>query len=109
MSKLISVFPNTDLRSGHPGLQVKAAKADVDVTEINPGELVLFINKKQTAFKAFAHNNTLIYYKHQRGMLNLEAIKYLPTCLNGSELNYDRALAKVFERLFPKKRKIVRK
>ncbi len=105
MSKLISVFPNSDLRSGHRGLGIKASKHKVDTKTLSPGDLVLFLNRAQTAFKALATNNILLHYKHERGMLNMEAIKFLPYCMGEEsiELSYSKALEAALHKTLKKK------
>lgn len=95
MSSIVSVFPNADLRSGHNGLRKLAAKNKKNVDALVPGDLLLFINRAQSAFKMFAANNTLIHYKSPRGLVDMKTIKYLPGCLSGGELDYNKALAKV--------------
>ncbi len=97
MNSLISVFPNADLRSGHAGLRKVALKSKKDPAALEPGQLLLFINRAQSAIKMFAANNIIIHYKSPRGYIDFQTIKYLPACLEGGELNYNKALAKVFQ------------
>lgn len=103
MSKMIALFPNSDLRSGHNGLSKLARKHNYNPEEIPPGGLIVFLNRAQTAFKAYAANQTIIHYKHQRGMLDIKAIQYLPHCLGAGKLAYDKALGIVLEKTLKKR------
>ena len=103
MNRLISVFPNTDLRSGHAGLTKVALKAKRDVSKLEPGNFILFINRNQSAFKMFASNNMVVHYKSPRGRIHIDAIQYLPACFNGEKLNYNKALGMALEKTLGKR------
>lgn len=95
--EIIKVFPETNLRSGHPGLADIAQKARVNLDNVGAGEFLLFINKKQTAFKLFAPN-TVIHYKHPRGKILLETVQHFPQILRAGKFSYDKALERVLDR-----------
>ncbi len=98
MNRIVRVFPDTDLRNGHYGLAKVLAKHKITAGEIMHGEFVMFLNRTQTAFKLYAANNTLVYHKHSRGRINLEAIKYFPEVFCAGDFSYDKALEKVLTR-----------
>lgn len=97
-NSIITVFPEADLRNGHPGLRMLAAKRRIDTQMIEPGKFVMFLNRRQSAFKLFAANNTIVHYKHPRGRILLETIKHFPECFQAGEFRYDKALEKVLSR-----------
>lgn len=101
-NKVISVFPNADLRSGHNGLRKLALKNKQSI-DLDPGEFHLYINRAQTAFKMFAANHVLVHYKSPRGMIDIRTIQYLPYCFNAGELDYDKALSVVLHKFLKKK------
>lgn len=103
MNKLISVFPNSDLRSGHYGLTILAKKNKRNPEDLTNGNFFLFLNRRQSAFKMLGANDVLIHYKSPRGMVDLRTIEYLPHCFEAGEFVYDKALRTVFEKTLRKK------
>lgn len=97
-NSLVSVFPNTDLRSGHFGLRKLSLKFKKNPEILEKGQFLLFINRAQSAFKMYASNNTLVHYKSPRGRIDIRTIEHLPECFNGGQINYDKALATVLEK-----------
>ncbi len=95
MNKIVTVFPETHLGLGHLGLGLLAKKRRLDVKALEPGQFVLFLNRAQTAFKLFCASNTVVYYKHARGRLSMEAIQHFPSVFEAGEFSYDKALEKV--------------
>lgn len=63
------------------------------------GETAIFINKAWTAVKLMTADGTLLYKRVNRG-INPETIRLLPSCVEGTELNYAKALRTVIERRF---------
>lgn len=53
-------------------------------------ECAIFINKSWTGVKLLTPQNTLLYCRRNR--IEPDTIKYLPSCVNGSALDYDKAL-----------------
>lgn len=103
MNKIISVFPNSDLRSSHKGLSILAVKAKrKNSNELLNGEFHLFLNRSQSMFKMLAANNVLVHYKSPRGRVDIQTIQYLPECFNGGKLDYDKALKAVLEKTLKK-------
>jgi hypothetical protein len=104
-NQLISVFPRTDLRCGHDGLTTLARKAKRDPSTLAPGQFMVFINNSQSAFKMFAANNTLVYYRSPRGRIDINTIRHIPNCFNGNALNYNAALKKSLTELLARKKR----
>ncbi len=95
---VIRIFPATPMYYSHRGLKEIAKESRVNLETLESGEFVLFLNKAQTAFKLFAANNTIVYYRHARGSINMEAVRYIPSVFGGGEFKYDRALEKVLDK-----------
>lgn len=90
MSRVMHVFFEVSMSNGHQGLHSilkKSRKA------IEGSETALFINKDWTACKLLTAHDTLLHLKRPRNApINPEALKYLPHCIDGDELNYTAAL-----------------
>jgi hypothetical protein len=97
-NEIVTVLAETDLRNGHQGLMQLAQKNRINVLNLEAGSFVLFLNRKQTAFKLYAANNTIVHYKHPRGRVNLGAIEYFPRIFNAGKFSYDKALAKLLDK-----------
>lgn len=96
-NKLAYVFFDIPMYYGH-GLR-KILK-----NELKNGEFTIFINKNWNALKMLTYNNVLLHLKQPyHRPINPETIKFLPYCVNGSEINYKRALKSVIIKDFQKK------
>lgn len=90
MSKVMHVFFEISMANGHPGLHAILKKSR---KTIEASETALFINKDWTACKLLTAHDTLLHLRRPRNRpINPEAIKYLPYCIDGDELNYETAL-----------------
>jgi hypothetical protein len=87
MSKLLNVYFNTSMSLGHKRLYAMAGKS------ASQGYSV-FINRPWTALKMITPSNTILYFRTEdkKQPINFETIRHLPNCVNGGELNYQRAL-----------------
>jgi hypothetical protein len=100
MSKIISVFPETDLRKGHLGLR-ELYKKDISKMGSN---FVIFINRKQTAFKLL-NGNLVVHYRAPFGRIDINTIQFLPYCFDATgAFNYNKALEAVFKHKLAKKK-----
>lgn len=110
MNKIVHLFTKSDLRLGHRGLRLLAAKSKVDLNKLEVGEYALFANNSLTGMKVFAANNTVIYCKSpSHRPFDIRAMNALPEFIEGSSINYDAALLSVFRKkyahLFPRELK----
>lgn len=94
MSQIVRVFPETNLINGHLGLSKIAKDAKVDVNTLKDGEFLIFINKRQSAFKLYAAKQILVYYRHpKQHRMELQAIQYIPQIFQAKKrISYDEAL-----------------
>ena len=100
-SGIVYFATDVNLRCGHDGLSELARKSKhkVFVEALYPGEFMVFINKAQTAFKAFACGNAVVHVKLPQGeKLNMEAIIHFPEFFNGETIDYKSANAKAVEK-----------
>lgn len=95
-ARVIQVFLNVDLRSGHAGLSQIAQKKKLKLKVLEDGQFVIFINRRQTGMKCYLSGNTVTYTKRDR--ISLETIRFLPECFGGdADLAYDAALEKALK------------
>jgi hypothetical protein len=95
-NKLLRYFSDVDFRNGHEGLKNIAATYKVDVSKLEVGEYVIFVNRSKTSLKMFAPNNVIAHLKMPgNARINLKCIQSLPTFFNGQSLDYTSALKKV--------------
>lgn len=104
MNKILRVFLNADLRSGHDGLSALAKKSAIDVQTISNGEFLIFINTGRNKLKMFAANNVIAYLKLKNNeRINMATIQKLPTVFNGGKIHYETALRDVIEKELEKR------
>lgn len=93
MSRIAHIFFDTNMRNGHDGLQLILGRK-----KILAHETAIFVNKSWTAAKVLTNADILLHVKRPGG-INPAAIKHLPNCIEGQDLNYAKALeAAVTER-----------
>lgn len=93
----INIYFDTRMSLGHKGLR-EIAKDKYD------RDFCVFINKSFSALKMSTPSNTVLHYKARstRQPINIETIKYLPACVNGGELDYNRALEQAVKEQYAK-------
>jgi hypothetical protein len=78
------------------GLSLLAKDHGIDLSKLNVGEFVLFVNTKKTSFKLYTANNTICYVKMPGNRrVDLRVIQDIPKYFNGSSLDYNKALTNV--------------
>ena len=98
MNKVIRLFQNADLRCAHDGLGLLARDHKIDVSKLQKGEFIMFINRRKNQLKAFAAGNIVAHLKTVDGhRLDLNVIQKLPTYFSGGSFKYDEALGDMFE------------
>lgn len=101
--KIARVFFDVYMNKAHRGLSALAAEHKCDVTKLEQGEYVMFINSKNTALKMYAPGNVVAHLKLPSGMtLDREVIAMIPNFFNGGKINYDAALKATLERRLAK-------
>jgi hypothetical protein len=97
--KVLHYIPDADMRNCHQGLALLAKKhLKINVTDLKPGEFVLFVNSSWTAIKIFGSDHCYMHYKRPDGArLNAKAVLSLPHFVRGQNINYDKALATVIQ------------
>jgi hypothetical protein len=95
-----TIFFGVDFKKGHRGLLSLTEKM-----EVNPKDLVLFVNKSMTGLKAMIGSHTMIYYKSDR--LTISQIRNLPTLFGGEKLQFSREVLSQIIEAFDEKIKAV--
>lgn len=99
--RIIRFFANTHLGNGHNGLGLIADEANIDVTNLQSGEYVVFMNTSRTAIKMFAPGNVVAHLKMPgNAKIDPRIIALVPRFFNGSKINYDNAIAEVIRQEF---------
>lgn len=99
MARALQVFMNADLRCSHDGLSALAKAQNIDVSKLEPGEYVLFINSGKNLLKLYAANNVIAFLKLKTGKIDLKTIRLIPQAFNASgKIDYDKTLREVIER-----------
>jgi hypothetical protein len=99
MNKIVRYFSNADLRGGHDMLRKQATKAGVDLNNLDVGEFVLFVNKKQNMFKMLTQAKVMVFYKQQQ-RLHPATFALIPKYFNGKAIDYEGSLREALMRDF---------
>lgn len=97
--RVVRCFLNADMRNGHEGLRLVAAKEKIDVDKLAPGEFVVFVNAAKDRLKIYTHSRVLAY-QHQKGVrINLKTIAEIPRAFAATgRIDYDKALKTTLEK-----------
>lgn len=106
IGRVLQCFLNADLRCGHEGLATLAKQNGIDITQLQPGQYVLFINSHKDKLKLYASNNVVAYLKLSTGQrLNMATIQLIPKAFRGTgTIDYDKALREVLLTALARKR-----
>lgn len=110
MNRLLHIFWDVSMALQHDGLTelLKKNKAPLP-HQLNPGEMLLFVNKRKDKFKVIAgtseteSNGVLAYYKTRGRPIDVQALKYIPEAFNGQRIEYNSALKRTLEERLNKK------
>lgn len=98
--KTVNVFLGVDLRLGHDGLSAYAATRKVKMTELRPGEAVVFINTKRTYMKSYSWNKVLSSVRSVdiNRPIDIDVMDYLAQAFNkDGTMDYPKALKMALE------------
>ncbi len=93
-NRLLRVFLDVNMGKGHVALTEYAKQHKVSVAKLEPGEHVVFINRKADKMKIFSTNN-VVSYKRETHRLDLGALQHFAECFGADGFKYDEALKKV--------------
>jgi hypothetical protein len=93
---ILRVFVNVNMSQGHNALSKLAKKYEMNVSTLEPGSYLIFINGARNKIKVYAANDVIAYQRlPQGGRLDMRAIAEIPKVFNASgKMNYDDALKK---------------
>ncbi len=81
---------------GHVGLAKLLKKAGVDVLKLEPGELVMCLNKHGDKMKVLGCKGLVLGYlrmQHNQRIMH-DALQFIPQTFGGGNFNYDAAVKK---------------
>lgn len=88
---ILQCFLDADLRGSHNHLIEIGNQHGLDLVNLLPGQVVVFVNKRRTLMKCFVTGNTFSFTR--REAIDLQAISKLPLAFGATgELDYDHAL-----------------
>lgn len=96
--KLAHLFFEVNMSNSHNGLSA-ILKKQTKVKAPAAGECAIFINRAWTAVKLLTADGTILHQKPKHGV-NPKTLPYLPQCVEGKELNYQRALEIVLRKSY---------
>lgn len=101
--KIVRYFPEVFMGNGHNGLSKIAIEHDIDISRLDAGEYVVFMNKAQTALKMFTMGRVIAHLKMPKGTrIDPRVIALLPRFFSGKSIDYNSAIKKVLEAEFRK-------
>lgn len=87
---VVHVFYEVFMGYSHSSL-VDMMRENTKKAALERGEVAVFVNKSWTACKILCPGNVLLYYRSSIPM-SVETLRYLPTMVGGSKLNFARNL-----------------
>lgn len=96
---ILRCFVNVNLVAGHRGLAELAKKYEINVSKLEPGQYVVFINSARDRVKVYAAGNVVAYQKLERGQrLDLRTISLIPRVFAAKGgMDYNAALKEAVE------------
>lgn len=100
MARAIQIFLDSDLRCSHDGLAMIAKKEKIDVSKLEPGEYVIFVNSAKDKCKVYAAFNVVAYLKPPKGhKIEMKVIQLIPVAFAATgRIDYDKALKELLEK-----------
>lgn len=98
MNQVLFYFPNSDMRRGHAGLAEYARKEGKNVAKLEPGQFMLFVNRKKDQLKLYSAGNCVTHFKSESGRIDMRIISEIPRNFSGGRFDYKNALRNVLER-----------
>lgn len=81
--RIAQVILDVDLRNSHDGLMEVARKRGVSLSDLKPGQYLVFVNLQRDRFKIFApapngRGAIIVYYRAYQGRVDRQAIETIP-------------------------------
>lgn len=67
-------------------------KSSMPIESLKAGEFVVFVNRKQTAFKLLATTNVMVYHNNKNRRFPITAITHFPEFFDGHTINITKAV-----------------
>lgn len=95
--EIARVFLDVNMSLSFGGLTDMMKKAKLKPDAWPSGRFVIFINRKQSAFKVLINNQFLVYHNTGGRKFPLEAIQHFPDFFDGRRIDFDAAVSKVLK------------
>ena len=93
MSTVVRLFPDTHMAYSHAGLIAIAEESGISVEKMGDEDLLLFLNRPQTAMKILDSRNVIIYFRHPKNhKIDQGIFRTLPWYVRGGKLDYKGAM-----------------
>ena len=81
--RIAQVILDVDLRNSHDGLMAVASKRGIKLSDLKPGQYLVFVNLNRDRFKIFApapngRGAIIVYYRSYQGRVDRQAIETMP-------------------------------
>jgi hypothetical protein len=104
-SRIITVIDNVHMGLSHDGLCKLATKLRKDPKTLEPGELILFLNRGRDKLKTLGAGGIVIGYLKMpnKRKIMLDAIQFLPQTFGAKGFDYDGALSMAIDKALQNK------
>lgn len=86
------IYFDTSMSLSFGGLSEMMKKSKLDIGTIESGEFVVFVNRKQTAFKLLCGPSLLVYHNNGGRRFPITAITQMPRFFDGSKIDFSAAV-----------------
>ncbi len=100
--EIARVFLDVSMSLSFKGLTRIMSDAKMKPDAMPDKKFVVFINRRQTAFKVYINNSLLVYHNNGSRRFPLEAVSEFPNFFNGKSIDFSGAVRKAVERKFAK-------
>lgn len=99
----VQMFFNVNMAKQHDGLKKLAENYDIDMSRLEPGQFVAFLNRKRTRLKMFTAGNIFLYLSLEEGQVTPELISQIPSMFKGeNKVEFEPVFIEALESEIPK-------
>lgn len=93
INSVVKVFLDTDMRLQHKGLREIASSKKINLSNLDIGEHVIFINTKLNRIKMWSRGNIISYLYKEKGRIDLQYIGEIPKAFDAhGKVDFDKAV-----------------
>ena len=104
-AKIFKLFLDVHMGASHDGLTRLAEKAKLDVTTLQDGDMLMFLNRKCDKLKVLGARGKVIgYLRMEKGQrIMRESIQFLPRTFGAGGFDYNRAVSMALDQQLSKR------